>query len=100
MSFQAIRQFPGEDLEGVANRIAELYGDMHVSRYLTYPDGEYLLLKSRIGELDCIEEREKRYFYNPQAEVYARDKTLNMMIKDILQSEQNTAKELRARDER
>jgi hypothetical protein len=92
MTFQAIRKFPGEDLDGLAQRIHQLYGEQEAAAILTYDDGHYML-QSRIRELNCVREESGRYYFNPNASAYSQDPILNAMIKNILRIEEKQAKE-------
>ena len=89
-TFEAIRQFPGQDLDGLAEKIYELGGDIDAVRFLIYGDYKYTTLPSRIRELNCIIESNGRYYFDPKIKPYSKDPILNSFISNILKKSFNS----------
>jgi hypothetical protein len=85
IAFETIRKFPGQDLEGLAEKIHDTYGDLYAARFLIHGDLKYTLLPKRIKEIKCIDEKDGRFYYNPNIKPYSKDIILNNSIKKIIE---------------
>lgn len=85
--FHTIRTFPGLTLEELGEKIDELYGHMFEVRSLVSKD-DYSFLAGRIRDIHSVEVREGRYYYNPEAKPYSKDKIINYCIEMQLKQEE------------
>ena len=83
LTFSTIKKFPGLDINGLADKIYELYGNEEAAKSLIY-DEEHWLLRARIRELDCVEIREMGYYFNPNKRPYGRDEIISSVIENFL----------------
>ncbi len=82
-TFSTIKKFPGLDIDGLADKIYELYGNEEAAKSLVYGE-DHWLLQSRIREINCVEIRERRYYFNPNKRPYGRDEIISSVIKNFL----------------
>jgi hypothetical protein len=85
--FHAIKKFPGLNLEELSEKMHELWGDRDAILFLSSKD-DYWLLESRIKDVDCIEERNGRYYFNPDTQPYSKDEIINSCIETSLRMEE------------
>jgi hypothetical protein len=87
--FHTIRKFPGLTLDELAEKMHTLYGDFEAVRFLIH-GGDYSLVADRIRDLNCVEARDGRYYYNPETRPYSKDVIINVCIEMGLQQEQKS----------
>lgn len=85
MVFNVIRKHDGLDLEGIADKINELHSDTTAGQFLTH-GGDYSMLRSRISELSCIEERDGMYYFCSRSEKYSSDDLLDKFIRSFVEA--------------
>jgi hypothetical protein len=85
MTLDIIRKFPRENLEGLAKKVYEKYGNTPAGRFLVSED----LISSRIEELNCVVEENGRYYFNSKIKPYSKDHVLEVFINGILEAEKN-----------
>jgi DNA-directed RNA polymerase delta subunit len=91
--FNTVRKFPGQNIEGLADKIHETYGDLDAARFMIHGDSKYWTIRDRLPYLNCVQEKEGGYYYyNPKIKPYSKDKILNCFIENILNDEAKTHK--------
>lgn len=83
-----IRKYPGLDLDGLADKIYKLYGDIPMVRFMLSETNGPGLLQDRIDCLSCVEERQGRYYYNPRATRYSDSVLINDFVRFYLETEE------------
>ncbi|MCX6711441.1 MAG: hypothetical protein NT139_00170 [Candidatus Woesearchaeota archaeon] len=84
IAFDTIRKNPGLNIKELSDKIYDLHGNTNEGRFLIIGDTNNGLLKSRIKELTCISEKKGKYYFNPKAKLYSKDKILNYFVKELL----------------
>ena len=92
MTFDTVRKNPGLDLDGLADKIYESYGDTLATRFLTGSDARYVFLPQVISFLDCVVNRDGAYYYNPETKPYSQDNIINVCIENQLKEEAKALK--------
>lgn len=64
--FETVKKFPGQDLEGLSEKIYQLGGDIDAVRFLIHDNLKYNLLLDRIKMIRNIDQKNGRYYFNPQ----------------------------------
>jgi hypothetical protein len=86
--FHTIRHFPGLTLEELGEKIGDLYGHMYEVKFLVH-GGDYSFMADRIHEINCVEVRNGRYYYNKETKPYSKDSIFNACIEmQMMQEEQ------------
>ncbi|MBI2663574.1 hypothetical protein HYX15_03545 [Candidatus Woesearchaeota archaeon] len=75
----------GLSIEELAEKLIEKHGNHSVTRFLVH-GGDYSLLKEKLKELICIDERNGKYFFNQNAKRYSENGIANAFLKGLLES--------------
>jgi len=78
--FFTIKDNQGNDLEGLARIIREKYGENFITQGLINGGPEYEWLSDRIKELECIVERDGKYYFDLNIKPYSKDMIFNAYI--------------------
>lgn len=88
ITFHAVMRYPGETLEGLAERINQMCGDLDAARYLISDSPNYNWLYSRIhDDIQCIVEREGKYYFDPSIRPYSKDPIFNPFLEAAFKKE-------------
>jgi hypothetical protein len=90
VTFFAIRDNPGLTLPEIAEVLAKKYPENFRVRDLYIEGDNFRMLKDRIEELSCVEEKNNKYFFKTDTKEYSEDDTLNILIKYALEKEKKS----------
>ena len=82
MIARTIRDFPGCNIDELAEKMGNIYGHSEAAEFMTGKDIRYNIIPSRIKELTCVTEDNKRYYFNPKMP-YCKDPLIDTMLKYV-----------------
>ena len=90
LTFIVIKKYPGLTLDELAEKIGQEYANAKAAPLLSNKLYEHDFLKISIKDLNCVEEKDGRYYFNSKIKPYSTDTFVNGYIENRVQSERKS----------